>query len=209
MKLTATIFLTVDGVYQGPGGPGEDTRGGFERGGWVQPYFDEAGEQYMLSVFEQADALLLGRRTWEIFESYWPHHDEGDAISHGINVLPKHVPSTTLRSPAWQGTRVIEAEAGAGSDAAVEAAIRELKAQPGRELQVHGSGELLRWLLEHDLVDELRLLIFPVAVGEGMRLFPERGQSHALELVESRTTPTGVVIQVYRPVGRATFGSMA
>ena len=197
MKLTATMFLTLDGVYQGPGGPDEDRRGGFERGGWLAPHFDEEGGRFMISVFERADALLLGRRTWQIFEAYWPHHDGGDPISHGINVLPKHVPSTTLKDPGWN-THVIEGD--------VEAAVRELKAKPGRELQVHGSGALLRWLLERDLVDELNLLLFPVVVGEGLRLFPERGQTHNLTLVESRTTPSGVTLQTYRPAGRATFG---
>ena len=200
MKLTATMMLTVDGVYQGPGAPGEDRRGGFERGGWVAAHFDEETGRFVTAVFERADALLLGRRTWQIFESYWPHHDEGDAVSHGINVLPKYVPSTTLRDPAWQNSHVISGD--------VEARIRELKQQPGRELQVHGSGELLRWLLEHDLVDELNLEIHPVVVGDGMRLFPQQGQTHDLELVESRSTPSGVVLQTYRPAGRATFGAV-
>jgi dihydrofolate reductase len=200
MKLTATMMLTLDGVYQGPGGPDEDRRGGFDRGGWVAAHFDEATGEFVNSVFERADALLLGRRTWEIFEAYWPHHDEGDVVSHGINVLPKHVPSTTLKSPEWQNTHVIATD--------VENAIRELKEKPGRELQVHGSGELLRWLLERDLVDELHLQIHPVIVGDGMRLFPERGQTHDLELVESRTTPSGVTIQTYRPAGRATFATV-
>jgi dihydrofolate reductase len=197
MKLTATMMLTVDGVYQGPGGPDEDRRDGFERGGWVAPPFDEATGRFVTSVFERADALLLGRRTWEIFEAYWPHHDEGDPVSHGINVLPKHVPSTTLTDPGWN-THVISGD--------VEAAVRELKAKPGRELQVHGSGDLLRWLLERDLVDQLNLQIYPVVVGDGLRLFPERGQTHNLTLVESQTTPSGVTIQTYRPAGRATFG---
>ena len=119
-------------------------------------------------MFERADALLLGRRTWEIFEAYWPHHDKGDPVSHGINVLPKYVPSTTLTDPTWQNTHVIEGD--------VEAVVRELKAKPGRELQVHGSGDLLRWLLERDLVDELNLRLYPVVVGDGMRLFPEHGR---------------------------------
>jgi dihydrofolate reductase len=201
MKLTATMMLTVDGVYQGPGGPDEDRRGGFDRGGWVAPHFDEEAGRFVTSVFERADALLLGRRTWEIFESYWPHHDEGDPISHGINVLPKYVPSTTLRDPAWQNTHVISGD--------IEAAIRELKAKPGRELQVHGSGELLRWLLERDLVDELNLELIPVVVGDGLRLFPERGQTHGLTLVESRSTPSGVTVQTYRTSGRATFGTVS
>jgi dihydrofolate reductase len=197
MKLTATMMLTVDGVYQGPGGPDEDRRDGFDRGGWIAPHFDDETGKFVTSVFERADALLLGRRTWELFESYWPHHDEGDPISHGINVLPKYVPSTKLKDPKWN-THVIDRD--------VEAAVRELKEQPGRELQVHGSGELLRWLLERDLVDELNLEIYPVVVGEGRRLFPERGQTHGLTLVESRSTPSGVTLQTYRPAWRATFG---
>jgi dihydrofolate reductase len=198
MKLTATMMLSVDGVYQGPGGPDEDRRGGFDRGGWTAAYADEESWRFVTSWFERADALLLGRKTWEIFEAYWPHHDQGDPVSHGINVLPKYVPSTTLTNPAWQNTHVVKAD--------VEAAVRELKAKPGRELQVHGSGDLLRWLLERDLVDELNLRIVPVVVGEGLRLFPEHGQTHALTLVESRSTPSGVTLQTYRPAGRATFG---
>ena len=136
------------------------------------------------------------RRTWDIFEGYWPHHDDGDPVSHGINVLPKYVPSTTLKDPGWNTTVL---------DGDVEAQVRELKAKPGRELQVHGSGEMLRWLLERDLVDELILQVYPVVVGDGRRLFPEQGQTHDLELVETRTTPSGVTLQTYRPAGRATF----
>ena len=199
MKLIASMMLTVDGVYQGPGGPDEDRSGGFGRGGWTAPFADEEGWRYIVSLFERADALLLGRKTWEIFEGYWPHHDAGDPVSHGINVLPKYVPSTTLTDPTWQNTHVLDRD--------VEAAVRELKAQPGREIQVHGSGELLRWLLERDLVDELNLRIYPVVVGEGRRLFPERGQTHSMGLVETVSTPTGVVFQTYRLAGRATFGN--
>jgi len=197
MKLTASMMVTVDGVYQGPGGPDEDRRGGFERGGWTAAYADADMGPFLTAMFGRADALLLGRRTWEIWEPYWPQHDD-NPFGHAINALPKYVPSTTLRDPAWNNTHVI------GGD--VEAAIRELKAKPGKELQLHGSGELLRWLLEHDLVDELNLRIYPVLVGDGLRLFPERGQTHNLELIESRSTSTGVMIQTYRPAGRATFG---
>ena len=197
MKLIATMVLSVDGVYQGPGGPDEDRRGGFERWGWVALLNDEETWRSLTSTFERADALLLGRKTWEIWEPYWPHH-EGDPVSHGIDVLPKYVPSTTLRDPGWN-THVIDGD--------VEAAVRELKTKPGRELQVHGSGQLFRWLLERDLVDELNLRVAPVVVGEGLRLFPEHGQTHALTLVESRTTPSGVTLQTYRPAGRATFGN--
>ena len=197
MKLTASEMVSLDGVFQGPGGPDEDRRGGFERGGWAH-HNDEEGEHFLNAMFERADALLLGRKTWEIWEPYWPLHDSGDPVSHGINVLPKYVPSTTLKDPTWQNTHVIDGD--------VEAAIRELKERPGRELQVHGSGVLLRWLLERDLVDELNLRIYPVIVGDGLRLFPERGQTHNLELVESRSIPSGVMLQTYRPAGRATFG---
>jgi dihydrofolate reductase len=199
MKLIATMMLTVDGVYQGPGGPDEDRRGGFDRGGWTAAYADAETWRFLTTLFERADALLLGRRTWEIWDSYWPDHDNGDPVSHGINVLPKYVASTTLKDPTWQNTHVIDGD--------VEAAVRELKAKPGRELQVHGSGDLLRWLLERDLVDELNLRICPVVVGDGLRLFPERGQTHDLALVESRSTATGVTIQTYRPAGRANFGT--
>jgi dihydrofolate reductase len=198
VKLTASMMLSVDGVYQGPGGPDEDRRGGFDRGGWTAPYSDDETWGFLTSWFERADALLLGRRTWEIFEGYWPHHDAGDPVSHGINVLPKYVPSTTLEDPGWN-THVINGD--------VEAAIRDLKAKPGRDLQVHGSGDLLRWLLELDLVDELNLRISPVIVGDGRRLFPEYGPSHNLELIESRSTRSGVTLQTYRPAGRATFGT--
>ena len=198
MQLTASMMLTLDGVYQGPGGPEEDRGGGFDRGGWTAPYGDEEGWRFLVSWFERADAFLLGRKTWQIFEGYWPHHDGGDPVSHGLNVLPKYVPSTTLKDPGWN-TQVIEGD--------LEAAVRELKAKPGRDLQVHGSGDLLRWLLERDLVDELNLRIYPVVVGDGRRLFPEQGQTHALELVESRSTASGVMLQTYRAAGRATFGN--
>jgi dihydrofolate reductase len=193
MKLTATMMLTVDGVYQGPGGPDEDRRNGFDRGGWTARYADAAMGDFLTAMFERADALLLGRKTWQIWEPYWPNHDD-HPFGHAINKLPKYVPSTTLVDPAWRNTHVINGD--------VEAAVRELKAKPGRELQVHGSGVLLRWLLEHDLVDELNLRVYPVIVGDGLRLFPDHGTTHNLELVESRATSTGVMLQTYRP----TFG---
>jgi dihydrofolate reductase len=195
MKLTATMFLSLDGVYQGQGGADEDRRGGFERGGWVALHPDEEIWPHIQSVYSRADAFLLGRRTYDIWAGYWPYHDAGDPVSHGLNVLPKYVPSTTLTDPTWALTQVISGD--------VEAAVRDLKAQPGRELQVHGSGELLRWLLERDLVDELNLLVYPVVVGDGLRLFPERGPTHDLTLLDSRTTAAGVTLQTYRPDGRA------
>jgi dihydrofolate reductase len=194
VKLFATEMLTLDGVYQGPGGPDEDRRGGFDRGGWTAASASAEMGPYLTSMFERADALLLGRRTWQIWEPYWPNHDD-NPFGHMINTLPKYVPSTTLRDPTWNNTHVVSGD--------VEARIRELKAQPGREMQLHGSGVLLRWLLERDLVDELNLRISPVVVGQGMRLFPENGPSHNLELVDSWSTETGVLVQTYRPAGRA------
>ena len=190
MKLTAKIFMTLDGVYQGPGGVDEDRRGGFERGGWQAHHNDEELGAFIRSAYASADAMLLGRVTWEIWQSYWPHHDD-HPIGHTINVLPKYVPSTTLRNPSWQNTHVLAGD--------VEAAVRELKATPGRDLLLQGSGALLRWLLEHELVDELALVVYPVVVGDGLRLFPERGPTYAMELVESRPTPSGITIQTYRP----------
>lgn len=200
MKLTAMIFLTLDGVYQGPGGPDEDRRGGFDRGGWLALRPDAEIGPAIRSVYERATAFLLGRRTWDIWAPYWPTHDDSGPIARNLNALPKYVPSTTLRNPTWQHTHVIEGD--------VEAAVRDLKAQPGGELQVHGSGVLLRWLLEHDLVDELILHVHPVVLGDGLRLFPEHGPTHALDLVESRSTPSGVMILTFRPVGRAGLPSM-
>jgi dihydrofolate reductase len=198
MKLTATMMVTVDGVYQGPGGPDEDRRAGFDRGGWTAAHADAEMGEFLTSMFGRADALLLGRKTWEIWEPYWPHHDD-NPFGHAINVLPKYVPSTTLKDPTWQNTHVIDGD--------VEAAVRDLKARPGRELQVHGSGVLLRWLLERDVVDELNLRLYPVVVGDGLRLFPEHGQTHDLTLVESRSLPAGVTLLTYRPAGRATFAT--
>ena len=167
MKLTASMMLTLDGVYQGPGGPDEDRRGGFERGGWTAAHADEEMWPFLTSWFERADALLLGRKTWEIWEPYWPLHDERRSG------LPRHQRPAQVRAlDHAQGPDVAEHPRDHGD---VEAAIRELKAKPGRELQVHGSGVLLRWLLERDLVDELNLRLYPVIVGDGLRLFPEQG----------------------------------
>jgi dihydrofolate reductase len=200
MQLTSTMFLSVDGVYQGPGGPGEDRSGGFDRGGWLVPHFDEQTGEFMNSVFQNVDAFLLGRRTYDIFAASWPKAtDPNDPVATKLNTLPKYVASTTLKDPEWANTTVIEGD--------VEAAVRDLKGREGRELQVHGSGELVRFLLENELVDRLNLLVFPVIVGAGRRLFPESGMATGLALDESRTTPSGVTISVYRPIGRPEFGS--
>jgi dihydrofolate reductase len=201
MKLTVTTFVSVDGVMQGPGGAEEDRTGGFERGGWLVPHFDDETGQFMDETFRRVDAFLLGRRTYEIFAGSWGEMaDPGDnPVAVQLNTLPKYVPSTTLTNPRGTNTTVLSGD--------VAAQVRELKEQPGNELQVHGSGTLVRWLLDNDLVDELNLLVFPVIVGDGTRLFATKGRDTALELVESRTTPKGVSVQVYRNAGRPEYGT--
>ncbi len=201
MQLTVTTFLSVDGVYQGPGGPSEDRRGGFDRGGWLVPHFDDAAGEFMNEVFGEVDAFLLGRRTYDIFAAAWPKvTDPADPIASRLNTLPKYVASTTLKDPQWANTTVLEGD--------LVTSVRELKDRPGRELQVHGSGMLARTLLENDLVDELRLLVFPVIVGAGRRLFPDAGVATGLRLVDSRTTGSGVAIHGYQPTGRPEFGEV-
>jgi dihydrofolate reductase len=202
MDLTATMFLSVDGVYQGPGGRDEDRSGGFDRGGWLAPFFDERVGAFMLDTFDRPDAFLLGRRTYDIFAGYWPHQtDPGDPVATKLNSLPKYVASTTLREPRWANTTVLDGD--------LVGAIRDLKAKRGNELQVHGSGRLLRFLLEHDLVDRLNLEIFPVIVGKGMRLFPDDGPDTRLELVSATTSASGVQLLTYRPAGPATYADVA
>ena len=198
MRLTATAQVSVDGVMQGPGvNPVEVDVGAFERRGWA--HFDTEAGTVMDEVFERADAFLLGRRTYEHFAETWGTWDDpGDSpIWTALNTLPKHVVSKSLTDPPWARTTVI------GDD--VAAAIRELKTADGRELQVHGSGVLFRWLLEHDLVDEMNLFIFPVLVGQGTRLFATSGADAVLELVSSRTTSSGITIQAFRPSGRPRY----
>ena len=200
MQLTVTTFVSVDGVYQGPGGPDEDRSGGFDRGGWAVPHFDQATGQFIDEVFGQVDAFLLGRRTYDIFAASWPNAtDPNDTVANRLNTLPKYVASTTLNDPQWANTTVLEGD--------LASAVRELKNREGRELQVHGSGALVRFLLDNDLVDRLNLLVFPVIVGAGRRLFPDQGIATGLALDESRTTPSGVTICVYRPTGRPEFGT--
>jgi dihydrofolate reductase len=201
MQLTVTTFLSVDGVYQGPGGHDEDRSGGFDRGGWLVPHFDEATGEFMNSIFANVDAFLLGRRTYEIFAASWPKAtDPNDPVATKLNTLPKYIASTTLTDPEWANSRVI--------DGNVADAVRDLKEREGGELQVHGSGQLVRFLLEQDLVDRLNLLVFPVLVGAGRRLFSDSGVATGLALAESRTTPSGVTISVYRPTGRPEFGEV-
>jgi dihydrofolate reductase len=189
MLLTAKIFTSLDGVYQGPGGPDEDRRGGFARGGWIANHNDEVLADFLRSAYDNADAMLIGRVTFEIWEPYWPAHDD-NRIGRRINAIPRYVPSTTRTETAWSGTHFLDGD--------VERAVRDVKAQAGRDLLLQGSGELLRWLLARGLVDELTLVVYPILLGAGLRLFPDQGPVRTLELVESRPTPSGIVIQRYR-----------
>ena len=201
MKLTTVTHVSVDGVMQGLGGAQEDRRGGFERGGWAPPLFVDEASTYLNGVFQRADAFLFGRRTYEIFAGSWGvWPDPGDSpIWTALNTKPKYVASTTLTKPRWANTTVLS-----GTTAA---AVGGLKAKPAGELQVHGSGNLIRWLIDNQLVDEITLLTYPVIIGQGTRLFPDAGRDRALELVESRATSSGVTIQVYLPAGRPQYAN--
>jgi dihydrofolate reductase len=204
MKLTTITHVSLDGVMQGLGAPDEDRRGGFERGGWAIPLFDDEAGAFLDEVFGRADAFLFGRRTFEIFAGSWGTGSWGEnagdnPISAALNTRPKYVASTTLTDPQWADTTVLSGD--------VVAAVGELKAKPEGELQVHGSGALIRWLIDHDLVDEINLFTYPVVIGQGTRLFPDAGPDVALELLESRVTPVGLIIQVYRPAGRPEYAT--
>lgn len=204
MKLTTITHVSVDGVMQGLGGRDEDRRGGFERGGWALPLFDDEAASFLGEVYHRADAFLFGRRTFEIFARSWGTGSWGanqgnNPISVALNTRPKYVASTTLTEPQWANTTVLSGD--------LSAAILELKARPAGELQVHGSGSLVRWLFSNRLVDEIVLLTYPVVVGQGTRLFPDTGPDSALELVDSRSTPIGVTVQVYRPSGRPQYAA--
>jgi dihydrofolate reductase len=202
MRLTLHTFLTLDGVMQAPGGPDEDPAGHFEHGGWSFPYGDQDFGAAMAGWFTHADAFLLGRKTYEIFRSHWPRvTDAGDPIASRLNALPKYVASATLTSLDWHNSVLL------GGDAAAE--VAKLKEQPGRELQVHGSGGLAQTLIEHDLVDEYRLLCFPVHLGHGKKLFRDGARPGALRLTSSTTTSTGVIIATYEPAGPVQHGSYA
>ena len=200
MKLTTTTQVSVDGVMQGNGGRHETLDPGFERGGWARPLFDSEAMMFVDEVYQRADAFLFGRRTYELFAGYWGvREDLENPIVGALNTKPKYVASNTLTEPRWADTTVISGD--------LAAAIGELKAKSAGELQVHGSGALTRWLLENDLVDEMNLLIVPVVVGEGTRLFPATGPDMALDLIESRAFPTGITLQAYRPAGRPQYAT--
>jgi dihydrofolate reductase len=193
MKLTTTTQVSVDGVMQGPGAR-DDELDVFERHGWA--HFDNEAGKVMDEIFQRADAFLFGRLTYKHFAATWGTWDDpgNSPIWTALHTKPKYVASTTLTDPRWASTTVVSGD--------LMAAIHELKAKPGGELQVHGSGALFRWLLDNGLVDEINLFTFPVVVGQGTRLFAATGPDIALDLVNSRATPTGLTIQVYRLTGR-------
>jgi dihydrofolate reductase len=199
MKLTTTTQVSVDGVMQANGGPNVlDV--GFERAGWARPLFNSETMTFVDQLYQSADAFLFGRRTYELFAGYWGVMNPGSSpIADALNTRPKYVVSTTLNDPRWADTTVLSGD--------LAAVIGKLKAKPRGELQVHGSGILVRWLLENDLVDEMNLLIAPVVVGQGTRMFPDNGPDMALDLVESRAFPKGIALQVYRPAGRPQYAT--
>jgi dihydrofolate reductase len=199
MKLTTQTQVTVDGVMQGNGGAtDEDRRNGFERGGWALGAGDAETMRFITETYQRADGFLFGRRTYELFAGYWGAMDRGShPIADALNTTPKYLASTTITDPQWADTTVLSGD--------LAAAIGELKAKPGGELQVHGSGTLIRSLLDRDLVDEIQLIIVPVVLGQGARLFPDAGPDIALDLVDSRTDSKGITIQVYRPTGRPQY----
>jgi dihydrofolate reductase len=202
MKLTAMTQITVDGVVQGNGAASdEDRRNGFERGGWAKGAGDDETRALITQTYQQADAFLFGRRTYELFADSWGATEEMRAhpIGVALNQTPKYVASTTLTEPRWADTTVLSGD--------LAAAIGRLKAKPEGELQVHGSGTLIRWLLDNQLVDEITLLIVPVVLGQGTRLFPATGPDIALDLAGSRADSRGVTIQVYRPAGRPQYAT--
>ncbi len=199
MRITVTTNVSVDGVMQGLGGPEEDRRDGFTRGGWALPLFDDEVAELLGQVYQRADAFLFGRRTYEVFAGSWgAMADPGTSpIAAALNARPKYVVSSTITEPGWAGTTALSGD--------LAAAIGELKAAPGGELQVHGSLSLVRWLFDNELVDQLTLFTYPLVVGQGMRLFPADGRDAALELVEARSTANGVTMHVYRPAGRPRY----
>jgi dihydrofolate reductase len=201
MRLTMTMFVTLDGVYQAPGGPDEDTSGGFAHGGWTVPYVDDGFIQTMAGWFAEADAFLLGRKTYEIFAATWPLvTDPDDPFAGKLNTLPKYVASRTLDEVGWQGAELLQGD--------VVAAVAALKEKPGRELQLGGSGDLAQTLMQHDLIDEYRLLTHSVVLGEGKRLFGDGAKPMALDRVSHETTSAGIAIEVFTPAGAPAYGAV-
>jgi dihydrofolate reductase len=198
-KLVVTTFVTLDGVMQAPGGPGEDPSGGFEYEGWLVPLFDEAVGEQVSSWFTGAEDFLLGRTTYDIFYASWPKMISDDPVSQGLNFKPKHVASRALTSVEWETAELL------GDD--VPGAVRALKERDGGELQVHGSAGLVQTLLAEDLVDELRVMVFPVVLGQGKKLFGEGTIARRWRLASTATSPSGVVMTAYERAGAVETGN--
>jgi dihydrofolate reductase len=199
MELTVRTMMSLDGVTQAPGGPDEDRSGGFELGGWSMPFFDEDAGKSVVEEIGRADEFLFGRKTYEIFAGYWPQIGEDDPIAAAFNSRPKHIASNSLAQVDWDGASLIEGD--------LVEAVTELKARPGRELQVHGSVELTRTLLAAGLVDRLNLLVFPVVLRSGHRLFDDPVAPTQLKLERASTTSTGIQQLTYVPDGDPVTGS--
>lgn len=200
-KLVVGTFLTLDGVMQAPGGPDEDRDGGFRHGGWLVPYFDDRLVEIMTEWTINAGAYLLGRKTYEIFAASWPRStDPADESAMALNTRPKYVASRTLKDVSWNNASLLQGD--------VADAVAELKSQDGGEIQVHGSSELVQTLLEHDLVDTLRLWMFPVALGTGKRLFGDGTIPSSFRLVDLQQNTTGAVLHVYERVGDLKYGAV-
>jgi dihydrofolate reductase len=200
MRLILMEFLSLDGVAQGPGSPDEDTSDGFTRGGWLVPHLDDEFMQLVATWLGEADALMFGRRTYDNFSRDWPNiTNPDDPFTDKMNSLPKYVASHSLKTADWNPTTIISGD--------VPAQVAELKRQPGREIQIHGSARLAQSLLAAGLIDELRLLIAPVVVGSGRRLFPEGGVSAGLRLLRNETTSGGVAVHVYESTGLPKYGT--
>ncbi len=197
-KIIVLSFVTLDGVMQAPGGPQEDTSGDFKYGGWTVPYMDEVGGKVMLEQLEHPFDLLLGRKTYDIFKSYWPLHND-NPIGNSINKATKYVASTTPLETDWEKTVVLKEN--------VIGEIQKLKQQDGLELQVHGSGNFIQTLLKYDLVDELWLKIFPITLGVGKRLFEVGTIPAAFTLEKCIHTPSGVIIANFQRAGEVKTGS--
>jgi dihydrofolate reductase len=198
-ELVVNTFLTLDGVMQAPGGPEEDPADGFEHGGWSFGYWDEQMQSAMGESMSKPFDLVLGRKTYEIFAAHWPHTDDPGAVP--LNRATKHVASTTRHELEWENSKLIEGD--------VPEAVRALKQQDGPELQVHGSANLIQTLLEHGLIDEFRLWIFPLVLGKGKRLFDGGTLPAGLELAGSQVSSTGVIIATYRSGAEIKGGSFA
>lgn len=197
-RIIVLTFITLDGVIQAPGGPEEDTSGGFKYGGWTFPYFDEFMGQVMGKQMKMPFDLLLGRKTYDIFAAYWPRHE---AEWPGINTVTKYVVSHNPQKLEWENSTLITGD--------VVAEIKKLKNSDGSPLQVYGSGNLIQTLLKNDLVDELWLKIFPITLGRGKRLFEQGTIPVAFKLVESKTSPSGVIVASYVRGGEIKTGSFA